>query len=193
VFAQRPNNPLNPIAAKTQLRVNGKLGSRTRMISDRPISADELLQFEHYRQKGLDLLGASRGAAPRQLVEAIDSYVDEWQNKRRGLLTMLRARVDAVEPARALGVVWGDQIVRHFEWNWICEIRDSEERFAVASPNRSLVIHAPQFIHECLHNPQVDCTVMLAFNMQEAGNFTGCERGAYVDVMSGVHRIVPKR
>jgi len=93
----------------------------------------------------------------------------------------------------AVSVSWGDQIVRHFEWSWICEIRDGEERFAVAAPNRSLVIHAPQFIHDCLHNPRIDCTVMLAFNMQEAGNFTGCQAREYVDVMSGVHRIVPKR
>ncbi len=163
------------------------------MTSDRPLSGDELSQFERYRQKGFELLGSSAGAAPDQLVKAIDEYVDEWQSKRRGLMAMLRPRVDAVEPARALGVVWGDQLVRHFEWNWICEIRDGEEQFAVAAPNRSLVIHAPRFIHECLHDPRMDCTVMLAFNMQEEGKFTGCEPGEYVDVMSGVHRIGPRR
>ena len=102
------------------------------------------------------------------LVEAIDEFVDKWQNERRGLSRMFRSRTDAVEPARGLGVVWGDQIVRHFEWSWICEIRDGEELFAVAAPNRSLVIYAPQFIHDCLHNPRIDCTVMLAFNMQES-------------------------
>jgi len=163
------------------------------MISERPLSPDELSQFEHYRQRGLELLGASASAVPKRLVQAIDEFVDEWQNKRRGLSAMFRPRTDAVEPARALGVVWGDQIVRHFEWNWICEVREGEERFAVAAPNRSLVIYAPQFIHDCLHNPQIDCTVMLAFNMQEAGNFTGCQARDYVDVMSGVRRIVPRR
>jgi hypothetical protein len=126
-------------------------------------------------------------------VRAVEEFVDQWQNERRGLGRMFRSRTDAVEPARALGVVWGDQIVRHFEWSWICEIREREERFSVAAPNRSLVIYAPQFIHDCLQNPRIDCTVMLAFNMQEAGNFTGVQAREYVDVMSGVHRIVPKR
>ena len=163
------------------------------MISDRPLTADELAQFERYRQQGLDLLGVSAGAAPKQVVQAIDEYVDNWQSKRRGLMAMLRPRIDAVEPARALGVLWGDQIARHFDWNWICEVRNGEERFAVACPNRSLIIHAPQFLHDCLHEPKIDCTVMLAFNMQEAGNFTGCQAGEYADVMSGVHRIVPRR
>ena len=40
--------------------------------------------------------------------------------------------------------------------------------------------------------PPDRCTVMLAFNMQEAGHFTGCDAGEYVDVMNGVYRIVPK-
>jgi hypothetical protein len=163
------------------------------MISDRSLEAAELSQFERYRQQGLDLLDISPRAAPKEIVEAIDVYVDEWQNKRRGIRGMLRPLVDAVELARVLGVVWGDQIVRHFDWNWTCEIRDGEERFGVASPNRSLIIYAPYFIHDCLHNPQIDCTVMLAFNMQEEGSFTGCGAGQYVDVMSGVHRLVPKR
>src|SRR5687767_3579278 len=129
------------------------------MIFDRSLSAAELEQFEQYRRKGLELLGTSASAAPKQLVQAIDEYVTAWQSKRRGLIAMLRSRGDAVEQARALGVVWGDQIVRHFDWTWACEIRDDEERFAITSPNRSLMIYAPQFIHDCLHDPQRDCTV----------------------------------
>jgi hypothetical protein len=163
------------------------------MTSERPLNAAELSQFEHYRQLGLEILSASASTTPKMLAEAVDEFVDQWQNKKRGPNGIFRSRTDAVEPARALGVVWGDQIVRHFDWTWICEIRDGEERFAVVAPNRSLVIYAPQFIHDCLHNPQIDCTVMLAFNMQEAGNFTGCQADEYVDVMSGVHRIVPRR
>ena len=162
------------------------------MISERPLSAAELWQFERYRRLGIEVLDASVSATPKMLVEAIDEFVDKWQNERRGLSRMFGlARMQSNQ--LAVSVSWGDQIVRYFEWSWICEIRDGEERFAVAAPNRSLVIHAPQFIHDCLHNPRIDCTVMLAFNMQEAGNFTGCQAREYVDVMSGVHRIVPKR
>jgi hypothetical protein len=164
----------------------------SQLISERPLNAAELSQFERYRRLGLELLDASASTTPKLLVEAIDEFVDKWQNERRGLTRMFRSRTDAVEPARGLGVVWGDQIVRHFEWSWIRAIRDGEELFGVAAPNRSLVIYAPQFIHDCLHNPRIDCTAMLAFNMQEAGNFTGCQAREYVDVMNGVYRIVPK-
>ena len=163
------------------------------MISDRPLTTDELEQFERYRDTGFEHLGMSGRASPKLIVQAIDEYVLQWQAKNRGFAAMLRSRPDSVEPARALAVVWGDQIVRHFDWHWTCEVRSSEERYAVCSANRSLIIYPPQFIHDCMHNPKMDCTVMLAFNMQEAGNFTGCEARAYVDVMSGIRRIVPRR
>ena len=159
---------------------------------DRSLDADELEQFEFYRTRGYALLDVSSNATPRELVQAIDAHVCDWQWRRQVLRGLLRTREDPVEPARALGVVWGDQIVRHFDWRWVCVLRRSEPRFGVVSPDRSLAIYAPQFLDDCLRNPGVDCTVMLAFNMQEAGDFTGCAAGEYVDVMRGVHRVVPK-
>lgn len=163
-------------------------------VRDRALSADEISAFQRYRQMGLRALQASDADDPKMLVQAINSYVDEWQSKRRGFMARLRSRAeDVTEIARALSVVWGDQIVRQFGWEWICEVQEDEERYAVASPDRSLVIHAPQFISRCLEKPQTDCTVLLAFNMQSAGNFTGCAPRAYVSVMSGVRRVVPKR
>lgn len=165
-----------------------------REIQDRPLRADELAQFEHYRQRGFELLGASPSDAAKELVRVIDSYVDEWQEKRRGLFARLRLRAeDSVEIGRALAVLWGDQIVRQFGWEWICEIRDGSERYGVAAPDRSLAILAPEFIERCLTHPNQDCTLLLAFNMQADGAFAGCLPNDYVNVMSGVHRIVPKR
>ena len=164
------------------------------MTSDRPLDPDELAQFEHYRQKGLALLGSSSSGAPKEVVQAINEYVDDWQTRRRGLMAILRRRgEDATATARALGVVWGDQIVRQFEWIWICETREADDLYAVAPTDRSMVIHAPQFIQACLENPKVDCTVALAFNMQAAGKFPSRRDREYLDVMSGVRRLVPKR
>src|SRR5262245_47303971 len=77
------------------------------LISERPFNAAELSQFEYYRQMGLELLGASASAVPKLLVQAVDEFVDQWQSKRRGLSGMFRSRAHGIEPARALGVVWG--------------------------------------------------------------------------------------
>jgi hypothetical protein len=162
--------------------------------TERPLTPDEVSVFQRYREMGLRMLQASEFAEPETLVRDINAYVDQWQSKRRGFIARLRSRTeDTTDMARALSVVWGDQIVRRFHWEWICEVRDGEERYAVSPPDRSLVIYAPQFMSECLEEPDTDCTVLLAFNMQSAGNFTGCEPREYVSVMSGVRRIVPKR
>jgi hypothetical protein len=75
------------------------------MISERPLTAAELLQFERYRQLGFEVLGASVSATPTMLVEVVDEFVDKWQSERRGLSRMFRSRTDAVEPARGLGVL----------------------------------------------------------------------------------------
>jgi hypothetical protein len=163
-------------------------------VRDRALTAEEISAFQRYRQMGLRLLQASEAAEPKTLVQAINMHVDEWQSKRRGFVARLRSRAeDVTEMARALSVVWGDQMVRHFGWEWICEIHNDEENYAVTSPDRSLVIHAPQFIGQCLEEPETDCTILLAFNMQNAGNFTGRAPREYVNVMSGVRRVVPKR
>ena len=164
------------------------------MKNDRPLAADEISAFQEYREMGFQVLRVAETDSAKALVHAINTYVDEWQSKRRGFMARLRAKAeDTTGLARALSVVWGDQIVRHFGWEWICEVQGEEERYAVASPDRSLVIHAPQFIGKCFEEPEVDCTILLAFNMQSAGNFTGCRPRQYVDVMSGVLRVVPKR
>ncbi len=162
--------------------------------SDRPLDKDEISAFQRYREMGLQLLRASEADAPKALVQAVNAYVDQWQSSRRGFMARLRSRTeDATEMARALSVVWGDQIVRHFGWEWICEVQEGMERYAVASPDRALVIHAPQFMSRCLEEPETDCTILLAFNMQSAGDFPGCKPNAYVSVMGGIRRIVPKQ
>jgi len=163
-------------------------------IDDRPLRADEVAAFQQYRQRGMTVLSAAESSEPKELVRAINEYVDAWQSKRRGFLSRLRSRTDdATETARALSVVWGDQIIRRFGWEWICEIQGDEERYAVAPADRAVVIHAPEFITECFDQPNTDCTVLLAFNMQEAGKFSDCPAREYVSVMSGIRRIVPKR
>jgi hypothetical protein len=163
-------------------------------IRERPLDRDVLAEFKSYSQKGLDLLGMSGATEPDDLVKAIDDFVDNWQNKRRGFLAKLGLRSgDPIETALALGIVWGNQIVRRFDWSWVCLVTADGERYAVVSPDRSLVIYATYFIKECLDYTTADCTVLLAFNMQAANKLAQEAPNEYASVMRSVRRIVPKR
>ncbi|WP_428312340.1 hypothetical protein [Hydrocarboniphaga sp.] len=163
-------------------------------ISERALDSEELSEFTSFNRMGLQLLGLPEAVEPKDLVKAIDVYVDAWQNKRRGLLAKLMPKTqDPVEVALALGIVWGNQIVKAFGWSWVCVVSEGSERYAVVSADRSLAIYATYFIKECLDHTTADCTVMLAFNMQAAGTLSEESPYAYASVMRSVRRIVPKR
>ena len=163
-------------------------------IRERPLDRDELAEFQSYSQKGMELLGVSGATEPAEIVKAIDDFVDNWQNKRRGFLAKLGLRSgDPIETALALGIVWGNQIVRRFDWVWVCVVTEDNERYAVVSPDRSLAIYATYFIKECLDYTTADCTVLLAFNMQVADKLAHEVPKEYASVMRSVRRIVPKR
>jgi hypothetical protein len=108
------------------------------MISDRPLTVDEIEQFERYRDTGFEHLGMSAQASPKLIVEASDEYVMQWQAKNRGFAAMLRSRPDSVEPARALGVAWGDQIVRHFGTQATAAIPKKQVNYRIGRDSASL-------------------------------------------------------
>jgi hypothetical protein len=161
-------------------------------ISERSLTSEELSEFAAYSRKGMQLLGISEALAPAYVVKAVDTYIGSWQSKRRGLLSRIRSPSgDPVEQSLALGIVWGNQIVRRFQWSWVCVLIDGEERYGVVSPDRSLVIYATYFVKECLDHSTADCTVMLAFNMQAAGTLAHEAPNQYASVMRSVRRIIP--
>lgn len=64
---------------------------------------------------------------------------------------------------------------------------------AVVSPDRSLIIYPLSFVAQCLEDPDTDCTILLSYNMLDAGNISGMPANGYLSVMDGVHRLVPKQ
>jgi len=64
--------------------------------------------------------------------------------------------------------------------------------FGVLSTDRSLAIYPLEFMLGCLRDPDVDVTVMLSFNMLQAGSIPKMKEKTYTNVMEGVHRIVPR-
>lgn len=162
-------------------------------VTERKLNDDELAEFDHYFREGLKVLEISENSPPEDIVLAVDGFVDEWQESEPDDTDDSSPEEDNVGMALALGIVWGNQIVRKFGWSWVFVTTGQTERYAVVSPDRSLVIYPAYFLKKCLDDPAVDCTVMLAFNMQQDDKLAKEVPGTYADVMRSVVRIVPKR
>jgi len=161
-------------------------------ISEQPLRANTASLLQGSAKDGLRILGLDGSEQPAVIVEAIDKFVDNWQQGKR-------PSTDAVDPEDApyaMGSLWGQQLVRQFQWEWgMITFHDHGDSQApgVLSPKRDLAVYPIHFLIGCLQDPGVDCTVALSFNMLAAGKVGKLEPKGYFNLMDGVHRIVPKR
>jgi hypothetical protein len=83
-----------------------------------------------------------------------------------------------------LGCVWGQTVCDSLKgWEWCYATVDGDDFFAVAAPDRSLLVAPMNFIFEQLKKRLPDeNTSMLAFNMLLAGSYGKQKRGAYITV-----------
>ena len=156
------------------------------------MSKKELAGLESYRrfnEKTLTSKGIS--ADMQEILQALDASIAGKQE------AILRGAAfdenDLVQSCLAVGVCWGDQLVKRFNWEWVSVRLNGEDLMAVVSPDRSLVIYPMSFVAQCLEVPDTDCAILLAYNMLDAGNISGMPAKGYLSVMDGVHRLVPKR
>ena len=169
-------------------------------IQERPLTGEEEAEFKTRSEQATRNLGlAGPDITPEAAVQAVESFVDRWQDERRNPSPLKKlfkrggGGPDPVDVALGLGAVWGDQLVRRFRWEWACLQQNGQDLYGVVSPDRSLVVYPTYFIKACLDEPNADCTAMLAFNMLAAGNVGQLPAKGYENLMAGVRRIVPKR
>lgn len=92
-----------------------------------------------------------------------------------------------------LGALWGMQMVRHFDWEWVNVIQhddDDLKALGVFDKKRSLGVYPFPFVYECLENGMYP-TILLAFNMLDADEIPTSDERTYQDLMDGVQHIVP--
>jgi len=164
-------------------------------IQERPLTESEAAEFKERADQAWKNLGLVGDTTSEAAVAAVDAFVDNWQRGRRGLLGKLRANrgPNSTDVALGLGAVWGDQLVRQLNWEWVCLVQNDLDLYAVVSPDRSMVVYATYFLKQCLENPAMDCTAALSFNMLVAGKITGLPAGGYEDILRRIGRVVPKR
>jgi hypothetical protein len=162
-------------------------------ISEIPIETSLKDEFAEYSAAGHRLLQVRPSDDPAAIVAAIDTFVDRHQAKSRSFLgKLIGGAKNNTEPSLALGIVWGNQLVRELGWEWTSLLKDGYRYYVVASPDRSLAIYATYFVKECLDFHTADCTVMLSFNMLRGCTFPKQLAGSYTSVMPAVYRIIPK-
>lgn len=155
------------------------------------LSVQELTDLEGFLQRGLESLGASKDLSPNQLVNLLDTAVDNWQDQEQ----QRRQPTDNAQindTALTWGVVWGYQFIRQFRWEWTKFDYQGQHYVVVASPKRDWAIHPWYFVTQCLKDPQLDCTIMLAFTMVQEHKVPDGDPNTFEDLMPAVTRIVPK-
>ena len=165
------------------------------MPSERALTPQEQNQFRECAESGLKMLNLKgRTVTPVSAALAVQKYVDGWHSRPSGFFAgFLNRRPGTIDAALALGTVWGDQLVGKFNWQWTCVNDGTGDYYCVAAPDRSLVAYPTYFVRECLEDPEVDCKLMLAFNMLSAGKIPPQPAHGFANLLDGVHRIVPGR
>lgn len=163
-------------------------------LVERKLSTNELNEFSQFADKGRELLGIdTKNVPPAQIVEAVDHYVYKLQKKYSNpLIRVISKKPDVIDIALALGIVWGNQLVRLQKWQWTCIVSTERESYGVASLNRSMIIYPTYFLRSCLEDPRIDCIAALSFNMLAADSIPKFAENEYMNVLEGVHRIVPR-
>jgi hypothetical protein len=161
-------------------------------VSEQPLAASTADALKGSNRDGLRVLKLDESADPQTVIKALDAFVDGWQEGKRPT----KEALDPEDAPYALGSLWGEQLVRQFNWQWgMITFHDHNNSKApgVLSPDRSLAVYPIHFLMGCLKDSRVDCTVALSFNMLAAGKIKNLPAKGYFNLMDGVRRIVPKR
>jgi hypothetical protein len=154
-----------------------------------PDEAQEISMFARDGRKTVNLGFLTND--PAKIVAAIDTYIDATQQAELvGSLTLNDDNCTFL--SLQLGCLWGEQLVKMFGWEWVCLTDNGSEQFAVASKDRALIVLPTYFARDCLKQPDMDCTAMLAYNMLAARKFSEAPVGGYLNVLDNVVRIVPR-
>lgn len=154
-------------------------------VTEEKIPASMLANIEGAASEGAELVGVATDATPLEVVTAINEFVRK-PPKKRGVDNW-------TDRALPVGSLWGCQLAREFAWEWASATlheHDDLKVTGVFNKDRSLAVYPWHFIFGCLEN-HAPVTILLSFNMLAAGKIPVQKAKAYVNLMEGVHHIVP--
>ena len=145
--------------------------------------------------KGLPRCASARQLDPQTIIDAIDAFVDAWQEGKRPSKDVLDPDIAHL----AMGSLWASKWFDSFSGSGALSsstITVTQRHPASCLPDRALAIYPIHFLKGCFQDSRVDCTVAV-FNLLVANEpFIGKSSPKakdYFNLMDGVGRIVPKR
>jgi len=156
--------------------------------SESPIAESTAKLIPGTAAEGAKLVGTTVNAEPQEIIETINRFLTK--PKKAGWFVKVDNWVDRALP---IGSLWGTAMARQFGWQWVQLIQHDHNDFkvvALVNEDRSLAIFPFHYCFGCLEN-HVTPTVELAFNMLKAGSIPPQEVNSYINLMDGVHHIVP--
>ena len=157
-------------------------------ISEVPIDDIILENIPGAAQEGADLIAVSMDSSPLDIVRAIDAFVSKPPKKR-----WFKKTDNWNDRAMPLGALWGIQMIRTFEWEWVCLVQHEHNDLKVIgvfNKKRSIGLYPFLSIYGIVEGG-VAPTIELAYNMLSAGKIPSFEDGALQNLMEGVHHVVP--
>lgn len=107
-------------------------------VTEQPLATSTADALAESSRQGLCVLKLDDAAEPSTVINAIDAFVDAWQEGKRPA----EEELDPEDAPYALGSLWGHQLVKQFNWQWaMITFHDhgNSKAPAVLSPDRALV------------------------------------------------------
>src|SRR5262245_12049822 len=164
---------------------------KSKTHTEEPIDPSMFSSLVGAAEEAAAIVDVSPSNPPDKVVAAIDEFVFAWQGGKRPPKKV----IDPEDAPYAFGSLWGQQLVRKFGWEWklvTFHEHDDSTAAGVLSPDRSLAVYPIHFVIGCLQDSNVDCTILLSYNMLKGGDTGDVEPGSYFIYMDGVQAIVPR-
>jgi hypothetical protein len=130
------------------------------MVTEQPLSADDRDMIDMYTSDGLHALGLDEGEPPVSIVTAIDRRVDEERAAVKDL-----PEDEYAGFILSMACLWGTQICRAYNWEWVTLDYGSGTSPAIVAPDRAVAIYPLFYFKDFIDDPERVTTIVPFFNM----------------------------
>ncbi len=147
--------------------------------TEKPLGRQALDEIENYAAQAARVLDLKRDKdPPEHIVKRIGGFTDSF---RRNL--KLSDKEERIEFCLTFASLWGEQICRAHQWEWVELSRNGDTIISVASPDRAYCCFPLHYFQNLINTPTRDSTVILLFNMLGEKNQPDRKPNAYVPLM----------